>query len=66
MLEDISQSSEGDMDSLDTCTSFQIQISSSSFNLRVPWKHESFVMELLNYYTEQVSQDSISRISEAI
>jgi hypothetical protein len=55
MLEDISQSSEGDIDSLNTGTSSHIHTVTSPFNLRLPWKHESVVMELLNYYTEQVS-----------
>jgi hypothetical protein len=55
MLEDTSQSSESDIDSLNTGVSSQVQLTSSSFNLRLPWKHESVVMELLNYYTEQVS-----------
>ncbi|KAI9257798.1 WD40-repeat-containing domain protein [Helicostylum pulchrum] len=53
MLEDISQSSEGDIDSLNTGTFSQVHTVASSFNLRLPWKHESVVMELLNYYTEQ-------------
>lgn len=55
MPEDISQSSEGDIDSLNTGNSSHIHTSTSPFNLKIPWKHESVVMELLNYYTEQAS-----------
>lgn len=54
-VESRSQSSEGDTDSLNTGTSSREQANASSFNLRVRWKHESVVLELLNYYTEQVS-----------
>lgn len=48
-----SQSSVGDTDSLNTGTSSREVVNGSSFNLRVRWKHESVVMELLNYYTEE-------------
>ncbi|KAI8054842.1 WD40-repeat-containing domain protein [Thamnidium elegans] len=41
ILEDISQSSEGDIDSLNTGTSSHVHTMTSSFNLRLPWKHES-------------------------
>lgn len=56
ILEEVSQSSEGDIDSLNTGTSSHVHPVASSFNLRLPWKHESVVMELLNYYTEQVKE----------
>lgn len=50
---DISQSSDGDLESLNTSNSSFVQHPSSPFNLRLPWKHEPVVMELLQYYTDQ-------------
>lgn len=51
VFETSSQSCEGDEESLNTSNSSN---SPASFNLRLPWQHESVVTELLNYYTEQV------------
>ncbi|KAG2203871.1 hypothetical protein INT46_001123 [Mucor plumbeus] len=48
-----SQSSDGDIESLNTSNSSFVQHPSSSFNLKLPWKHEPVVMELLQYYTDQ-------------
>lgn len=48
-----SMSSE-DIGSHNTSNSSYVQPTSSSFNLRIPWKHEPVVLDLLNYYTEQV------------
>jgi hypothetical protein len=53
--DEISQSSEGDLESLNTSNSSHVQHTSASFNLRLPWKHETVVLELLQYYTDQVS-----------
>jgi hypothetical protein len=52
--DEISQSSEGDLESLNTSNSSHVQHTSASFNLRLPWKHEPVVLELLQYYTDQV------------
>ncbi|KAI8647401.1 WD40-repeat-containing domain protein [Parasitella parasitica] len=51
--EEVSQSSDGDVESLNTSHSSFLQRSSSLFNLKIPWKHEAVVMELLDYYTDQ-------------
>ncbi|KAI8887732.1 WD40 repeat-like protein [Backusella circina FSU 941] len=50
VFETSSQSCEGDEESLSTSNSSN---SPASFNLRLPWQHESVVTELLNYYTDQ-------------
>ncbi|KAG0749967.1 hypothetical protein G6F57_004287 [Rhizopus arrhizus] len=49
-FDQLSQSSNEYMDSINTTMSSQMQ---ASFNLRTPWQHESVVMDLLNYYTDQ-------------
>jgi hypothetical protein len=50
-FDQLSHSSNEYMDSINTTMSSQMQ---ASFNLRTPWQHESVVMDLLNYYTDQV------------
>ncbi|KAI9249009.1 WD40-repeat-containing domain protein [Sporodiniella umbellata] len=49
-FEQISKSSRESIESTGTATSYQIE---ESFDLRKPWEHESVVLDLLNYYTEQ-------------
>lgn len=50
-FDQLSQTSEEYMGSANTIDSSQVQ---GSFGLRKPWQHESAIMDLLNYYTEQV------------
>ncbi|KAI8377284.1 WD40-repeat-containing domain protein [Blakeslea trispora] len=53
ILDNASQASREELDSINT-SSTSVQLSnSSSFDLRVPWNHESVIMDLLQYYTEQ-------------
>ncbi|KAG1474356.1 hypothetical protein G6F56_000406 [Rhizopus delemar] len=49
-FDQLSQTSEEYMGSANTIDSSQVQ---GSFGLRKPWQHESAIMDLLNYYTEQ-------------
>ncbi|KAI8072162.1 WD40-repeat-containing domain protein [Gilbertella persicaria] len=50
--DEVSQSSKEDLESLST-SACSVQMSCSSFNLRIPWKHEPVVLDLLQYYTDQ-------------
>ncbi|OBZ85920.1 WD repeat-containing protein 24 [Choanephora cucurbitarum] len=53
ILDDASQASGEESNSINT-NNTSIQLSSaSSFDLKIPWNHESVIMDLLQYYTDQ-------------